>query len=279
MHEDGGVLQQLNREAAEELAQRAAQTGDEYEELFAEGLEYASKDDLRRAGKAFRKAMPLRPDDASAYLALGGVFSNAGLPVEASKLFLEAAERLPVDSEWWAHAMCSVIGQLRLKECAEVAKPEWWNDEGLKALTARIVRLDPNDESANHMRAHVLSGGDISQSWEAGTRSAVELKEAAAYYERAAPLCKAPALAADRSRNADRCRRQAEELEALQRANPSRIVKGSSSFASAESGERGGGGVRRSWEIVWPRRNSVSVPCACATAARERRSRANSCAL
>ena len=23
--------------------------------------------------------------------------------------------------------------------CAEVAKPEWWNDEGLKALSARVV--------------------------------------------------------------------------------------------------------------------------------------------
>ena len=226
MHADGGVLQQLNSAAAEELAQRAAQTGDEYEELLAEGLEYASKDDLRRAGKAFRKAIPLRPNDPVAYLALGGVFSNSGHPVESSQLFLEATERFPEGSEGWAHATCSAIGQLRLKECAEVVKPEWWNDEGLKALTARIVRLDPNDESANHMRAHVLSGGDASQSWEVGTRSAVELKEAAAYYERAAALCNAPALKADRSRNADRCRMQAEELEALQRANPSRIVKG-----------------------------------------------------
>ena len=35
--EDGGVLQQRNREIAEEAARHAAQTGDAYQELMAEG--------------------------------------------------------------------------------------------------------------------------------------------------------------------------------------------------------------------------------------------------
>ena len=26
------------------------------------------------------------------------------------------------------------------EDCAEVAKPEWWNDKGLKAQSARVVR-------------------------------------------------------------------------------------------------------------------------------------------
>ena len=43
-------------------------------------------------------------------------------------------------------------------ECGEVAKPEWWNDEGLKALSARVLRAAPNEESALDMRAYVLSG-------------------------------------------------------------------------------------------------------------------------
>ena len=33
---------------------------------------------------------------------------------------------------------------LAQEECVEVSKPEWWNDEGLKALSARVVRAAPN---------------------------------------------------------------------------------------------------------------------------------------
>jgi len=68
-----------------------------------------------------------------------------------------------------------------------VAKPEWWNDEGLKALSARLVRSLPDDLQANQMRAEVLSGQY--GAWEAGPRSAAELREAATHYERAAALC------------------------------------------------------------------------------------------
>ena len=61
-----------------------------------------------------------------------------------------------------------------------MAKPEWWNDEGLKALSARAVRAAPNHAAPNSMRAVVLSGltGDA---WKMGPRSAAELKEAATH--------------------------------------------------------------------------------------------------
>ena len=91
---------------------------------------------------------------------------------------------------------------------AEVAKPEWWNDEGLKALSARAVRAAPNDCQANKMRAAVLgrrSGG----SWEAGPRSVAEFKEAATHYDRAAALHIAPAGKAHLAGAAAQCRRQA----------------------------------------------------------------------
>ena len=39
-----------------------------------------------------------------------------------------------------------------------MAKPEWWSDEGLKVLSARVVRAVPNDMRANTMRAMVLNG-------------------------------------------------------------------------------------------------------------------------
>ena len=97
---------------------------------------------------------------------------------------------------------------LRLEQCAEVAKPEWWNDEGLKALSARVLRVAPNYESAVNMRAIVLSGFD--NAWEVGPRSAAELEKAAAHFDRCAALSDAPAWKAKSSELADLCRSRAE---------------------------------------------------------------------
>ena len=54
--EDGGVGQQRAREMAERDARTAAQSGDAYEELLAEGARYASKEDWHRAARAYREA-------------------------------------------------------------------------------------------------------------------------------------------------------------------------------------------------------------------------------
>ena len=124
--------------------------------------------------------------------------------MEAAQWFLEAKERFPVGSEDWADATAKAFNMLRREECAEVAKPEGWNDEGLKALSARVVRAAPNEASALTMRAMVLGG--FCDAWELGPRSAAELKEAATHYERAAALESAPAGKADLAGRADRCR-------------------------------------------------------------------------
>ena len=92
--------------------------------------------------------------------------------------------------------------------CAEVAKPDWWNDEGLKALSARVVRAAPDYAEANRMRAAVL-GGHRGDAWGAGLRSAAELREAATHFERAVALCRAPAMKAQFAGHADECRRLA----------------------------------------------------------------------
>ena len=135
--EDGGVMQQQNREIAEETAQYAAQTGDAYHELQAEGLRNASKADYRRAAKAFREAIKLRPDRPQAYANLGVALANSGHHVEAAQRFFEAKERYPVGSEGWAKATTWAFLMLSRVACDEVAKPEWWNDEGLKRRCRR----------------------------------------------------------------------------------------------------------------------------------------------
>ena len=172
--EDGGALQQRNREAAEVQARLTAQSGDEYSKLLAKGIQYQSKQDLRKAAKVYREAIALRPDEPWAYINLGAALDNSGHKVEAAQRYLEAKERYPVGSEEWAQATAKAFDKLRQEECAEVAKSEWWNDEGLKALSARVVRAAPNELGANTMRAMVLHGQ--CGAWEAGPRSAAELK-------------------------------------------------------------------------------------------------------
>eukprot|EP00964_Phaeocystis_antarctica_P030984 scaffold17540_cov60-Phaeocystis_antarctica.AAC.1 len=60
---DGGAMQQMHREAAEVQARYAAQSGDAYDELLAEGMRYASQQDTRKAARAYREAIALRPDE------------------------------------------------------------------------------------------------------------------------------------------------------------------------------------------------------------------------
>ena len=63
--------------------------------------------------------------------------------------------------------------------CAEVAKPEWWNDAALKTISARVIAASPDDVGSCNMRADVLGGADANVPWEAGPRSVAELREAA----------------------------------------------------------------------------------------------------
>ena len=77
-------------------------------------------------------------------------------------------------------------------------------------LSARVVRAAPDDGLANQMWALVLSG--LTHAWEAGPRSAAELKEAATHFDRAAALHNAPAVKAELAGHAEICRRQAEAM-------------------------------------------------------------------
>ena len=115
-------------------------------------------------------------------------------------------------SEMWAEATACAFGMLTQEACAEVAKPEWWSDEGLKALSARVVRAAPNEVDAQRMRAAVLSGKG-GRTWQAGPRSAAELREAATHFERAAALHPAPAVKGGFGGCADRCRRAADAVK------------------------------------------------------------------
>ena len=176
-------------------------------------MRHASTEDTRKAAKTYREAIALRPDEPVAYYNLGVVLSNSGHIVEAAQRYLEAKERLPVGSELWAKATAQAFDMLMRNMCVEVGKPEWWNDEGLKALSARVVRAAPNEAGARYMRAKVLSGrGGAAWVKEQQPRSAAELKEAATHYDRSAAMYNAPAVKAEKVRLAELCRSVAEAM-------------------------------------------------------------------
>ena len=210
------MKRQQTHEIAEECAREAAQAGDKYEELLAEGLRYASRAafpgamDWRRAARALDEAIALRPDEPMAYFNLGSVLQSSGHCVEATQRYLETKERFPVGSEPWAKATSSAFDRLTEKECGEAAKPEWWYDDELKVLSGRVVEAAPSYVKANQMRAVVLHGRS-SGAWEVGPRSSAELKEAAAYYERAVALYDVPTGTAqlELTRLSDECRSRA----------------------------------------------------------------------
>ena len=133
-------MQQQDVEIAERAARNAAQSGDAYDELLAEGARYGSQLDWRRSARAAREAIALRPDRPDAYFNLGAGLANSGHYVEAAQRYLEAEGRELVGSEMWAPAAARAFNMLIQEDCAEVAKPEWWNDKGLKAQSARVVR-------------------------------------------------------------------------------------------------------------------------------------------
>ena len=93
-----------------------------------------------------------------------------------------------------------------------MVKPEWWNDEGLKALSARVVGAAPNLVETNMMRAVVLSGHCAYNAWVVGAPSAAELKEAAKRFKRAAALSDARAMKVVFVDLANQCRSEAEAM-------------------------------------------------------------------
>ena len=163
-----------------------------YEEQLAEGARHCSQQDYDKAVLAFRKSITLRPDEPTAYYNLGAALANSGHDVEAVQQYLEAKERSLVGSKGWAAATAAAFALLTQKECRrKVATPEWWNDEGLKALSAEVVRAAPNEVEALQMLAMVMSGqagwtGDFG--WQARPRWPAELEKAATHFERAAAL-------------------------------------------------------------------------------------------
>merc|ERR1740139_2195316 len=117
---------------------QAKSTGSEYVRLVAEGTRHGADQNYHKANKTLRKAIALEPGQPEAYYNLGVTLGNSGRPAEAAPLYLQAAAQFPEGSEDWAVSTAHAFNMLQLPECAEVAKPGWWDDEALKTLSKAV---------------------------------------------------------------------------------------------------------------------------------------------
>ena len=170
---------------AGKLARNA--TRSEYDGLMAEGACHSAGARFSQAEKSFRNASALEPHQPAPYFNVGAALNNAGRYAEAVPNFLEAAERFREDSAMWANAIVMAFSILQSDKCSKVAKPEWWNDEGLRTFSQKVVSAmdkDPtramNIRLGHQMRCTVLSNAIDS--------SAADLKEAAKHAGLAAQL-------------------------------------------------------------------------------------------
>jgi len=151
-----GTVPDRERSIAEAEARDAEATGDEYDKRFAAAMALVAEEDLHAAAKAWRKIIKEWPAKESvAYRSLAVVLGRSDRSAESAQMYLKAMECSADGSENWAHSAAAAFDLLKLPECSEVPKPEWWNDEALKALSARVVAFAPDHSQACSMRACV----------------------------------------------------------------------------------------------------------------------------
>ena len=109
-------------------------------------------------------------------------------------MMLKAMELYGDGTKEWAVSAASAFDKLKTDECRDAPKPEWWNDEALRALSARVVAVAPDEPGLCSMRAHVLQGNALGLvPWKTGPRTAEEIKEAATWHKRASKRFPTPA--------------------------------------------------------------------------------------
>jgi len=215
-----GTVLEHGRSLAEAQARRAEETGDEFDKRFAAAMALTWEgDSSNAAAKAWRKLIKQSPARPELYHNLAVVLDRSDLVAEAAPMLLKAMELDKEGTNRWAQSAACAFDLLRLGDCCEVPKPEWWNDEGLKALSAQVVALLPNESTPQAMRAHVLCGSAVVwNNWSAGPRTAAEVKEAATWYRRAAKVANLPVAAQSFNEHARLCDEFADPLLAEEEA-------------------------------------------------------------
>jgi len=199
-----GTADDHDRSLAEKAARDAERTGNEYDKRCASAMALHVEGDYHAEAKVWRKMIKEWPDLPAPCHNLAVLMQRSSRLVEAAPMFLKAMELSDLGTKNWAQAAAGTFEMLRNPDCVEMSKPEWWNDEGLKALSAQVVAVAPEAVAACGMRAFVLCGSLGKAPWNVGPRAAAEIKEAATWYRRAAMVS---SIRADKLRSEDLARK------------------------------------------------------------------------
>jgi len=214
-----GTVAEHDRSAAEAQAREAERTGSELDKRCAAAVALIAEDDHHAADKALRKIIKEWPEEPSPYHNLALVMLRSGRNMEAAPMFLKAMELYEDGTKQWADSTGAAFDLLRHDECDGVPKPEWWNDEALKALSARVVAVAPDAGTPCTMRAYVLASEVIfKHNWNAAPRTAMEIKEAVMWFRRAAKVQHTPAAKLSNETLASQCDAVADSLLAKEEA-------------------------------------------------------------
>ena len=186
-------------------------------------MAFGTKGDYHGEAKAWRKIIKEWPDAPAPYNNLACVLKGAGRIAESAPFYLKAMELYEAQDgteDWrWAEAAAAAFEVLKTDDCRDAPKPEWWNDEALKALSARVVAVAPDNNQPCSMRACVLEGDALGEAdWNAGSRTAAEVKEAARWWRRAAETTLIPSAKPDYEQYASKCDEYADPLLAKEEA-------------------------------------------------------------
>jgi len=163
---------------------------DEYTRLMGVGAKLLRKGNYANAAKAYSKAIMLESDRPGAYHDLAVTLGRQGDEKGAAQMFLQAMVKYPAGTEAWAECAVWAFNSLLRPQCDDVAKPDWWNDEKLMALSSLVASVMPQSDLAHVMRGEVLSAR--AGKWPAEPRSSETLREASMCFERAADLADDP---------------------------------------------------------------------------------------
>ena len=211
---------ELERSIIEKVARRAERTGNEYSKRLSAALAIGLEGDLHGEAKAWRKIIKEWPAGPSPYHNLAVVLRESNHNAEAAQMFLKAMELWEDGTKQWAESAASAFDVLKTEDCHDAPKPEWWNDEAIKALSARVVvGLAPDGHMQCAMRARVLCGAALDKAhWNVRPRTTAEIKEAATWYRRAAMLTLVPSAKLDYEQYASWCDEHADPLLAKEEA-------------------------------------------------------------
>lgn len=216
---------------------------DDGSDLFDRAVSLAEEGRLDECLLLFRRLVETEPKEPSHYVNVAGILDQQGRQLAAVKTTLRAMEVLgelagsmrlgPVaqlhDDPMWlgmlADAFLSITG-LRVTVAGDWwsrSLPDWFNDASLKELSAKAVSVLPASANVWQMRGMVLARRPPVNEWPPAQsrlpdrspvqpgpphpRSAAELLEAAAAFERAHEL--EPSVYVSATKNADKCRAEA----------------------------------------------------------------------